>query len=489
MQCTAEHIRDRCAGLLEALAALLDAAALRAELSKTDFLLQEIPGAALWYQHQKGRTRISPAKYLQYRSILCATDAERAALNEHWLAYQRSRQQIHRPHDVGSLPADPHRATGDSVTSSTIDRAIELARETTTLRLRQPQHHRPPPSGIIERLRFPSDEPRHLINTLAELGIACNGQAAEAVPFFLAHQDRFRQAGAALIQLGPSALEETVLAQSVSCLLRFSRQRMNSSDQDYWSSFCTRLDHRLGSSAEWLYRLRSEFPGYSATNAQVWQFQHQRARHFLNALQARAAHPNLPPHQIDGFLRLGSCVLSAYSYLLQTQLAALRSNPAQQRDQIERGETTAAAIRRLADDDSTRHLLGTAATDSERVPTALSTVYRSMANLHLMVARSAGHRERQAALRSARTNILMAHELLLADRPPWLHGIANNFVTAAAFRFFERKLPAAEAYLMRAVDGYRRTADWYRATTCEIAVAQVRTSPDLIDWTQLIFVE
>ena len=112
-----------------------------------------------------------------------------------------------------------------------------------------------------------------------------------------------------------------------------------------------------------------------------------------------------------------------------------------------------------------------------------------MANLFLMTAWTAGRRERQPALRQAQNNIRTAHELLLADRPPWLHGIANTFVSAAAFRFCAGNPPAAQRYLVTAADAYRRTADWPRAAMCDDAAMKITTEPESVNWLQLLFVE
>ena len=479
----------QCADLCVALAWLLDAAALRAGMSASRFLLLEIRGPTAWYPHQKGRKRITPAKYREYRDVLCATDAERDALDQHWFAYRARHQQPGPPQPITSGANDPGSPADVSVTSRTLDIAIALAEESTTLRLSRPKPPASFPPSHLGHLPFRSAEPRQIINALVQLGIACNGQATDTVAFFVANQDNFQKVAADLTHFGPTAVDEVNLAQSVSCLLRFSMPSLQPEDRQFWGTFCEQLDHRLADEGEWLYRLRHQLPAYASASPAVWRMQHQRARHFLDALQARATRPIARPDQIDAFLGLGSCVLGAYSYLLRSQLVALTRDPEQLLRQVEDGERVIGDIRRLGDNDTTRRLLDTTATDSERVYTALSTVYRSMANLLLMSSWSAGWRERQLPLRHARKNIRIAHDLLLADRPPWLHGIANTFVSAAGVRFCERRLPAARLYLVTAAEAYRRTADWPRAAMCDDAAIKITTEPESVDWLQLIFVE
>jgi hypothetical protein len=345
------------------------------------------------------------------------------------------------------------------------------------------------PLNLSQHSSLEAAAPADLVALLIDLGLACNAQAPGAVRFFLQHQHRLQPADTAFSQSGLSAPDEIALAQSVACLLRFATHRMDAPAREFWSAFCRRLDQRLGRSAPWLERLRDGFPAHHGASSEVWRFRHQRARHFLNSLEPRAVRPAVPASQTEAFLGAGSCVLAAYSYLVQSQVAALTGSPSQQLRHIAQGGPLAAEIRRRAETDRTRLLLGPAATDSERVPTALSTVYRSMANLLLLIALSAGPRERRSLLRNARTNIHIAYELLLADRPPWLHGVANTYVSAAAWKFVAHNLPAASAELVRAAEAYRHTADRHRAMICDTAAAQVLTWPQSIQWSMLIFAE
>jgi hypothetical protein len=260
---------------------------------------------------------------------------------------------------------------------------------------------------------------------------------------------------------------------------------LSAGDLQFWSNFLQGLERRLGGAGDWLYRVRHEIPGYSTIDPSILRFQHQRAHHFLKALQARAPRPIAVPDQTEEFLSLGSCVLAAYSYLLRSQLVALTAPDGRLSCQVDQGEKIIQAIRRLGDNDVTRRLLGTAATDSERVFTSLSTVYRSMANLQLMSVWSAGRRDRQTGLRHARKNILTAYELLLADKPIWLHGVANTLVSGAAYRFCVGDITGARGYLGRAAECYRWTADGFRAAACD----RGSIDPESIDWIRLIFVE
>jgi hypothetical protein len=306
---------------------------------------------------------------------------------------------------------------------------------------------------------------------------------------FTANQGRFQAAGSAWAELGSSALEEVRLAQSVPCLLRFSMSALSSEDREFWTDFCRRIERRVSDADDWLYRLRQELPRHALANSGGWRFQYRRARHVLHGVEPRVTRPSMRPDQVDEFLGLGSCVLGAYSYLLRSQLVGLTSEGGQLLAQAGEGEGVAHTIRRRGDDDCTRAFLGAAATDSERVCTALSSVYRAIGNLYLMSGRCVGKSDRQAALRQARKNILVAYELLVADRPPWLHGIANTFVSGAAYRFYLGDLAKARRYLSQAGEYYRRTADVFRAAACDRAVRQLAADPETVDWSALIFVE
>jgi hypothetical protein len=190
-----EYLRQECGGLLEALAYLLDVAALRAGRSRSAFLFDEVPGASVWYQHQKGRKRISVGKYLQYREVLCATNAERDALDGHWLAYQRRRHPAHQRPELPLVDDQESSSAVKSLTSQGIDTASVLAEESTTLRLARVKSGEARPTGDIRGWELRSEEPRDTINALVKVGDGCNGQAAAAVSFFVANQQRFQRAG------------------------------------------------------------------------------------------------------------------------------------------------------------------------------------------------------------------------------------------------------------------------------------------------------
>ena len=286
----AARVRE-CGDLLAALAWLLDNAAFRAGKSKSAFLLLEIPGSSTWYQHQKGRKRITHAKYRQYQDALCDTHAEREALDEHWRVYRARHYQPDPPRLITPGPNDP--SSDVSVTSQRLDRAISLAEESATLRLSRPKALASPSPSLVGHLPLRADEPRQIITTLVQLGIACNGQASDAVSFFVANQDSFQKAAADLARFGPTAVDEVTLAQSVSSVLRSPSLRPE--DRQFWDALSEQLDHRLADEDEWLYRLRHQLPTYASTSPAIWRMQHQRARHFLNALQARAVRP-MPGH-------------------------------------------------------------------------------------------------------------------------------------------------------------------------------------------------
>jgi hypothetical protein len=485
-----EYLRQECAGLLEALAYLLGVAALRAGKSRSAFLFDEVPGGSVWYQHQKGRKRISVGKYLQYREVLCATDAERDALDQHWLVYQRACRPARQGRELPVMNDEESSSAAKSLTSQGIDTASALAEESTTLRLARVKLREAPPTAEIRGWEVRSDEPRDTINALVKVGDGCNGQTAAAVSFFVANQQRFQRAGGALAHVGFTGCEEVTLAQSVSCLLRFGMTSLSGGDLQFWSDFLQGLERRLGGAGDWLYRVRHEMPAYSTIDPSILRFQHQRAHHFVKALQARAPRPIAVPDQTEEFLSLGSCVLAAYSYLLRSQLVALTATGEHFSLQVDQGEKIIQAIRRLGDNDVTRRLLGATATDSERVFTSLSTVYRSMANLQLMsVWSAAGRRDRQTDLRHARTNIRTAYDLLLADKPTWLHGVANTFVSGAAYRYCVGDVAGARGYLGRAAEYYRCTADGFRAAVCDRGCIEMSADPGSIDWIRLIFVE
>jgi hypothetical protein len=484
-----EYLRQECGSLLEGLAYLLEVAALRAGKSKSAFLFDGVPGGSAWYQHQKGRKRISVGKYLQYREVLCATDAERDALDQHWLAYQQACRPVRQRPELPVMNDQKSSSAAKSPTAQGIDTASALAEESTTLRLARVTSHEARPAGGTRGWELRSEEPRDTINALVKAGNGCNGQAAAAVSFFVANQQRFQRAGAALAHVGFTGCEEVTLAQSVSCLLRFGMTSLSAEDLQFWSNLLQGLERRLGGAGDWLYRVRQEIPGYSTIDPSILRFQHQRAHHFVRALQARAPRPIPVPDQTEEFLSLGSCVLAAYGYLLRSQLVGLTATGEHLSRQVDQGEKIIQAIRRLGDSDITRRFLGTAATDSERVFTSLSTVYRSMANLQLMGAWSAGRHDRQTDLRHVRTNIRTAYELLLADKPIWLHGMANTFVSAAAYRFCVGDFAGARGYLGRAAECYRWTADDFRAAACDRGCIEMGADPESVDWVRLIFVE
>lgn len=353
------------------------------------------------------------------------------------------------------------------------------------LRLRRVRWRHAEPTALAKHAPISSLDTRHLVRLIVEL-VAANAQSPAAVRYFLTQQQGFQEAAAALSLSELSPLDEVALARSTAALVRFSRHHMDAPTEAFWSAYCNRLGSRLGDGIEWRLRLRDDVPGFGARSPEAWLFRHHCARHFLDGLEARSVRPRAPADQIVAFLAVGSCALAAYSYYTQTQVA-MRTGATDPFRQIARGEQLAAEIRRWADADRTRIFLGAAATDSKRVPTTFAAVYRAMANLYLSAAANAGPRERRALLRHAQVNIRAAYELLVADRPPWPHGVANTFVSAAACRFLEGNIPGAHAYLVRAVEAYAHTADRHRMMTCKTAAGQLQTSADSIPWTMLLF--
>lgn len=488
MDDVAEHLRLHCPNLLDALAYLLQVAALHRGITKTA-LLSEMRGPRLWYEHQNRKKRISLGKYQQYRDALCATTARRAALDTKWLAYQtlQTGPASRRRSPIGTSGVRP--ADQLSATAQAIDIATSLASESTTLRLRRPNARRLAPSNTTPRLPLEASEPRRVITFLIDLGVACTAQAPDATNLFLHMQAPLQHAITEISRVGLNSYEEADLAQSVCALFRFTARLLTSNDQQFWSTFSVLLDSRMSNGAEWMYRLHHELPAQAMADAAVWQFQLHRARHFLNSHLPRIGDFPGPPDLIEDFLSLGSCTMAAYNYLQQSQAIGLAADPSRIPVEVARGRDLIQQIRRRGDADSTRRLLGARATDSERLLTAASSLYRAMANLQLTLALSAGSRDRMSELRLARINIIESYELLLMEQSPWVHGIANTLVTAAAYKFVEGKLPAARDFLARAAGYYRRTSDLLRASMCGDAIAQIAIDPDGVFWPELLFIE
>ena len=482
----AAYLRGSCPDLASALTYLLEATALRLGRTKTA-VLGELGDLKAWYKHRRGRGPVSLSRLQSYARVLCASPAQRLILEARWLDDQARRTTSTRPAEPAAIPRP--RATSTLAVSRSIAVAESLARESTTLRLRLPRTSSAASTRGLATTPLDLGSPRLVFSALAKLAIACNAQSHDAAAYFVAHRSQLLVGLEALERVGLAATEQTSTAQSIACLLRFAGSDLPEADRSAWSRFVTRIAVSLDDPAQWLYCLRQELPAHARGDDRAWLFQLYRSRHFLNSLMPRLTTRPNPSDQAGLFLELGSCTLAAYDYLVQAQACALRDEPVAVLNQRRRGERLLDSIRVSADDDNTRLWLGAEATDSERVLTATSTVHRSISNQHLMLASRGSRRERAAELRYARFHASAAYEMTLMDSPPWRHGIANTFVTAAAIRFQTGMHTAARACLMHAMWFYRLTADHARAEACATAIDELKRAPDLLDWQTLIFSE
>jgi hypothetical protein len=288
---------------------------------------------------------------------------------------------------------------------------------------------------------------------------------------FARNQPVFKRAYESLDFAALPASQLLSTGMSIAALQRFGTATP-AGDGGYWANACRLLKPHVADRSEIEHRWPRLKPRRKLEKP-LREFARLRSLHMLDAIEPRSGLRTPPTNNIDPYFDLKSGFMASYSYLVGVLTAGLTRDAEQLTAYLRQGDAVARRTREIGDHDLTNFYFEHLDLPPVDLQWALSSVYRSMANIHIMSIVEGG--PNSIDRKRAREAINEAYHILISAPSLWHHGLGHTHSTAAAYLLSLGNRRRAVLTLADAVGAYRQTTDFRRLSICSELLHAVAT--------------